>query len=299
MISKPTLYIPADKWQKLMAYVDLVDTEITGFFDVEYDADKSRFEVGEVYLIEQEAQAAHVEMEEEDLSKFMVSHIKAGHDQMPRGWWHSHVNMQAFFSGTDDNTINNTFIGDSFTVSLVVNKSRNYKCSLVIWTDDPYGLYKAPHRIDDVSVLVGQQEYVIPKLLRDEVAKKVKTKVYAPTYPTTWNETDKRWGKKTEEKAKETTKTTGIISKALPKNKMEALIKIDELELIRVFDPDLKEIVYKESATGDLWLDINDVVDFSDYSVLADRFDPCCERCGFRESRHIYGRGAACPSYYD
>lgn len=165
----PKLVIPIDKYRQIMAYVTLADGEITGFTEVEYQPEKNRFIVGDVYLLEQEAQPAEVEMSEEQIGKFMLERIEQGATQLPRLWWHSHVNMAAFFSGTDTDTMAQ-FKNESYTVSLVLNKEQKVMANLNIWKPFPIST-----KIDvEVSVLYEE----IPEELVQEVKDKVKERHY-------------------------------------------------------------------------------------------------------------------------
>lgn len=285
-INTPILRIPLDNYRKLMAYVDLCEGEVTGFFDVEWDRELGLFILGEIYLIKQEAGAADVEMDEDDIATFMEELIAKGVTQLPRGWWHSHVNMGAFFSGTDNNTINNDFINDSFTLSLVVNKKREMKASVVIFEDLPYDLVLAPIRIDDLRVEVEWGYTSIPEELRKEVAEKVQP--HKPVYQYQGNLN--YGGRKKNKEGK---------SLSLPKDKTEALQKIEALDLIRQFDPDLREAVYINEATDEVWRDIWQVITWADYKDLKgdawfdERTKPIpivkarkCINCGYYEGQH-------------
>lgn len=258
---KPLVLIPLSSYQKMMAYVDLCVGEVTGFFDIDWDVDKEAFVVGEVYLIKQEAGAADVEMDEDSIAEFMEEMISNGAEQLPRGWWHSHVNMGAFFSGTDDNTINNDFLNDSFTISLVVNKQRQMKASLVVFNlrqpERPYldNILPEFKRIDDLRVNIELGLANIPEDLKKEVEEKVQPH-RTPAYQHQGNLQFS--GKKNKPKKANT----------LPKDKLAALEKIDALDLERQWDPDFSEMVFIDQATDEIWRDTWEVVGWEDYYKL-------------------------------
>lgn len=174
---KIELLLPIETYQRIMQYTDVADGEITGFADVVYDSETHKLIAGQVYLLEQEATGADCEMSEETISNFTVECIRNGATQLPRLWWHSHVNMGAFFSTTDDQAMED-LKNDSFSVSLVVNKRREMKCTLRIY--EPVDV-----RIDDIPVRIMFETQTIPDAIIQEVAEKVKQKkqVYIP--PTT------------------------------------------------------------------------------------------------------------------
>lgn len=244
-MEKPALLIPLKSWIKIMAYVDAVDTEITGFFDVEYNPEDNQLEVGEVFLIEQTASGGDVEMDEDAISQFMVEMIKKGKEQMPRGWWHSHVNMNVFWSGTDETTITKDFTNDTYTVSLVVNKKRECKAVVMIWDTVPAdhilaitGAIESVVRIDDLPVRIKYESNTIPAAIQKEVDSKVKSKS---------NKFDFNWSGK-----KNKSLSTMLW---LPKSTDAALEKIDEYQLIHEYNTDVKEWIWRNPKTDTLWVD--------------------------------------------
>lgn len=277
-MNKPRVLIPLDSWRTMSAYVDLVDTEITGFFDVDFDEEQWAFVVGKVYLVKQEAGGADVEMDEDALADFTFQMIKEGKDQLPRGWWHSHVNMGVFFSGTDDTTINTDFKNDSFTVSIVVNKKREHKASAVIWQEPEDSLInkineaKGPLRIDDLEVTVQVEHLKIPAALEKEVKAKVTTRTVA-----TWNRDHSQGSMSFGKKGKKIqsflpskkdllkTKINGKTPKTLPKDKLEALVRVDELGLVRTYKKELRSFAFIDPNKGDIWIDSWGVVTIDDY----------------------------------
>lgn len=266
LLATPELVIPAASFKKLMSITDLCEGEVTGFFDVEYQTDfvdsqggepRKAFVVGEVYLVKQEAGAADVEMDEDGILDAMEELIAAGKMQMPRGWWHSHVNMQAFFSGTDDNTINNVFLNDTYTVSLVVNKRRDAKASLVLFEDLPYGLGTSPIRIDGLKITVDGSVLEIPEELRKEVEEKVRP--HAPSTTNYYNYQENKYAGREGKKNK---------TCSLPKNKGKALEKIQKLGLRRSWDTDLGDVVFVDVKSGVIWIDTEDQIGWEAYESI-------------------------------
>lgn len=158
--------IPLDSYRKIMACVDLVETEVTGFADVEYSEESKNFTVGEVYILDQTASGADVEMDEEKIADFNFQMINGGKTQLPRCWWHSHVNMSVFFSGTDETAIEN-LKNESFTLAIVFNKRREVKADVVLWKPFYY-------RWKDLEVVIDYSSFEVPEELKKEIADKVK-----------------------------------------------------------------------------------------------------------------------------
>lgn len=272
-LSAPEVHIPLKTWEKLQAYVQGCDTEITGFFDVDYDPVEHAFVLGEVYLVEQTAGGADVEMDEEAIADFTYQMISKGQEQLPRGWWHSHVKMAVFFSGTDDKTINTDFSNDTFTLSIVLNKHKETKASVVIWQEIPYNIFEAPLRIDDLKVVVQGNELSIPAAIKKEIAKKVKTRVPAPYTPPTYD--NGRWYKQNDHKGKRKVvfeKINGKTPNSLPKSRVEALGRISDLNLTRKYFRELTAFGY-ESTTGEVWIDVWGCISVEDYVHLKGKDD--------------------------
>lgn len=265
--TKPSIIIPEESYKKLMHYVRGCDSEISGFFDVEWDKEEGAFVMGEVYLVEQECTGTETEMDEDAIAKFSYQLIKQGVKQLPRGWWHSHVNMGAFWSGTDEKA-HEVFKNETFTVSIVVNKKSEMKGKLCVY--DPFEF-----QIDDIEIEAFEPKDIIPASILKEIKKKVKVKTYKqPTVSTGYgygygyqsslddgipNYTGHGFHK------------VGQIYKpkahnlTLPKDKTEALAKIDALDLIRMWNDGIKAYDYKDVATGDVWRDIWNCITDKDY----------------------------------
>ena len=261
------LLIPLRSYRKLLAYVDLVDDEVSGFADVTFDKDKMAFVMGEVYLMEQEVSGARTDIEEKDVSDFNRQMIKKGIRQLPRIWWHSHADMGAFWSSTDDDTLEK-FKNNSFTIGLETNHDHEFICSIMLWK--PFKL-----RINNVPVKVMFDYERIPQYLKDEVEKKVKK---AGKW---WDKKDKKEKKETQssfswvpkgKKSKGNSpvkEVAGAIpgAKYLPKKRSKALARIRENNLSRIWLTTFQIWVYKDYTNDDIWLDIHGAVE-EDFGIF-------------------------------
>jgi hypothetical protein len=123
--------ISRNEFEKLKSYVLGVKTEISGLGLVERR--KNIFYIHEIFLLEQEVSAASATIDPVAISKLMNRLIKE--DRNPtdlKFWWHSHANMEAFWSGTDDSTIEK-FASKDYSLSLVINKDLEYLCRMDLY----------------------------------------------------------------------------------------------------------------------------------------------------------------------
>jgi len=113
-----------EAWQKIMYFVNKCPDEISGFGTVLYDKSSNEFIVTDAYLLEQTGGAAHTDIDGKSLSKMMVARMKE--EGSMKLWWHSHVNMAAFWSGQDTSTIKELGT-NGWIIATVFNKRREYK----------------------------------------------------------------------------------------------------------------------------------------------------------------------------
>src|SRR5665213_1998913 len=125
------LYIDPLAMKKVMYYAQAADGEVSGLGIIEKDAE-GKYVVTEVFLLDQECTGADTEINPEAISSLMITLMQANKDPGKlKFWWHSHVNMAVFWSGTDDTACET--LSREFAFSLVVNKSREMKCRLDIY----------------------------------------------------------------------------------------------------------------------------------------------------------------------
>lgn len=162
------LIIPKEVEEKLNYYVQAVDSEIAGMGRVSIKGDV--ITVDEVRIYQQSVTGGTADLSSASLAKFMDELIKEG--QSPKDWilwWHSHVNMAAYFSAIDTGTMA-TSTEYQLLISLVVNKRRERQARI--------DLYR-PLRItmEKVDIEVPATVYTIPAEILAEVEEKVKRPV--------------------------------------------------------------------------------------------------------------------------
>lgn len=128
----PDVVISSDDWTTIMAYVSACDVEINGFAMVDYDERTNRFTISAPFILKQFATGASVETDDVALAMHMDQMMQAGKDlSRMRAQWHSHVNMQAYFSPTD--TANMDRWAGDWLISIVANKRGEYDCRMDIY----------------------------------------------------------------------------------------------------------------------------------------------------------------------
>jgi hypothetical protein len=201
------VFLPHDVWEKISNFVGLVDIEISGFGRVfsdteevhytEADLQETQPTVGAVYhaprswkvqyknyyiedvfILEQENSGGFTSQKEEALSKFLVDVVrKGGNPENYNFWWHSHVNMGTFWSGTDDATAIRLSQGNEL-ISIVFNKRGEMRAR---W--DCKGV-----TVDDIPVVVMQPKVSdIKAYCEKEIKEKVKERKWEPI---------KNWGRR-------------------------------------------------------------------------------------------------------
>ena len=122
----PNITIDAIEEAKIRKWVDLCDQEISGLGKVIIKDDGS-LHVNSVYLLEQEVSPAETELDDDSVASLLFE-ARADEGEMVF-WWHSHVNMNVFWSGTDLTTIKQ-FGKNGALLSAVYNKRGERKVSL-------------------------------------------------------------------------------------------------------------------------------------------------------------------------
>jgi hypothetical protein len=238
------LVIPIELYQRLLAYVDNCEDEISGLADVEYNSEDGVFSLSEVYLVKQEVSSASTEMDGDAITKLYSGLIKEGKTQMPRLWWHSHADMSTFWSKTDEDTMIE-LKNESYTIALEFNHAHDILCRLIQW--QPFPLV-----VDDIEIVVDYSLMKTPKAVLNEIQSKVVKRVSTFTYTTkdkTSNENDfvNRNGAK------------GVLYCMLPKDVIQANNKIVGLKLTEMWDYALQEWVWKQPNSNVRWRDLHKV----------------------------------------
>jgi len=117
------ILFPIHLYQKLRAYVEGVDGEISGLGKIAVDGTTIR--VLDIRIFQQTVSAAETILDRRQLATFYDTIIQEEGDLSAwKLWWHSHADMQTFFSGIDEQTIadfDSELAIDNWMLSLVTN----------------------------------------------------------------------------------------------------------------------------------------------------------------------------------
>ena len=97
------IQIPREVFNKIMHWVNKSNDEVSGFGKCTYYKETGVLYVHDAYLLKQTNGAAHTDIDGQSLARLMYK-TREEEGEL-KWWWHSHVNMQVFWSGTDTATI--------------------------------------------------------------------------------------------------------------------------------------------------------------------------------------------------
>lgn len=172
----PRIYIDRISRAKIERWVDQCKTECSGLGKVIPQGDGSLL-VTEVYLLPQKNSATTTEIEAGEVAKLMYQTRQTPGEL--KFWWHSHVEMPVFWSGTDWTQIQE-FGQHGWFVSSVFNKKREIRTCLYAETPffflaDNLELELAQPAIDSATLEAWDQE------LKDKCKP-----LFEPTRHTNW-----------------------------------------------------------------------------------------------------------------
>ena len=167
-------YMKEKVWNKIQNYskyaYDEHKSEIGGMLLAEKD-DKERWHLHSPVILEQEISSGNTALSKEALASYYTKTAMKHKDRNIKFvWWHSHHNMEVFWSGTDLTAIDEMNQGD-WSISLVVNLKQEYKLRVNIWK--PF-----PAVVDDVEMEIVRKKPEMPKSIVNEVEKLCST--YSP-----------------------------------------------------------------------------------------------------------------------
>ena len=164
------LQITSDAYTKLWYFIRECDSEITGFGKVRKQTidDEDILEIYDIEIFQQEVSGTHATLDDEALATFLADKVRNGEDIASyRVWWHSHVNMEAFFSSIDTGTIelSREF---PYLISIVGNKPGQFKSRIDIFQ---------PLRFtQDLTLEISDDENLL-EWVKEEIAQKVEQRV--------------------------------------------------------------------------------------------------------------------------
>ena len=166
-------------WSKLLYLRDIGNTEVGGFGITLKD---DPLYVYDFSLIAQESSGASVDFKDEDVADFAMDMAEAGFEpaQFMRIWIHTHPNMSAEPSGTDEETFARAFGGCDWAVMAIVSKSNDEYCRIQLNSGPISGVYmEIPIEIDYTTYDFYASD---SEKWAKEYKNKVTKKVWAHTY---------------------------------------------------------------------------------------------------------------------
>jgi len=179
----PKIIIPMNIRNEIQFLVDNCALEISGLGNVVYDKDANAYRVVSIILLDQEVGAAHTDIDDAAVAQ-AVYDLRDSEGELAF-WWHSHVNMDTFWSGTDKSTM--IEIGkNGLCVAVVFNKKEEMRGALVM-SPDGFPSYL----VDDVDIEIEYTYDFDVDAKLAEMKAKVREKKYITTYPSQghWNAT--------------------------------------------------------------------------------------------------------------
>lgn len=149
------LTIDSSVYAKIMHWVNKSDFEVSGLGSVIHDPLTNTLRVTEAFILPQKNTGATTDIEPAAVNKLMFLHHQSKAPGKLKFWWHSHVNMGVFWSGTDIDTIKKLGSGGWFCAT-VFNKRREVKSAFC--QNEPVRLLIAdiPTEITENSELTKQ-----------------------------------------------------------------------------------------------------------------------------------------------
>lgn len=138
-MDKPNVLISREDWSKILTYAeaahDMHGTEIGGMAHAFNE--NGQWTIKDPVIIKQTISTANCTLDKESLAEYYSSSVKHYNkeditsDKFLYVWWHSHHKMQAFWSGTDEQTILDA-AKNGPSMNLVVNIKGDYKLTYTI-----------------------------------------------------------------------------------------------------------------------------------------------------------------------
>jgi len=124
------IFIAPLAFHKLKTYIECCPVEIGGLGEVELRGD--HFVITDVLLISQRVTPSETALDPDQVCALLSQYLARGRDPASlRVWWHSHGETDAYWSRTDQQTIE-AFPGE-YLISIVGNKWGQFRCRLDIF----------------------------------------------------------------------------------------------------------------------------------------------------------------------
>ena len=161
-------YCGRKEWDKIINYsksaYDQYKTEIGGMALMVQDEDGD-WHLKDPVILKQSVTASNTHLDKEALAEYYgktaIKMMKKKGVTYKYLWWHSHHTMGAFWSGTDQDTINEAEDMSDLSFSLVVNLKEEFKFRIALWR---------PLKVQqDVELNVEEKTKKVPNSITKEV----------------------------------------------------------------------------------------------------------------------------------
>jgi hypothetical protein len=216
------LYFLKEAYDKMRLYVELCEDEIGWLGYVETLPNEAGYMVTDVFLLDQEVHSATTELSPTAIMDFYNGLDEAGRNNFLtkcKIWGHSHVNMAPNPSGQDDTQGEELSKDvDDYYIRLITNKRGEYN---ITFYDKKI---KAKVMTDEV-ILYSPEGVELRKKIKEEIAQKVKKKVYTSQSSynnNSYNSRDDYWKNK--------------IANANPTIKKNKKLEVSKIDVNDIFD---------------------------------------------------------------
>ena len=174
------LEMKQDYYNKMVNYArqayDLFKTEISGLAPV-YIGDDNTAIMKEPVLVQQTCTGTTTVLEKKALAEYINQYVintpgakeEVKNNKLMFCWWHSHHTMKAFWSGTDDATIEE-FADSGSIFAIVVNNKAEHEAIYAERTINRFGI-SSIDKIPVQLILTGQKEYDLKDEIKEYVTK--------------------------------------------------------------------------------------------------------------------------------
>jgi len=167
------IYLTDDVHKKYMAYMQLATGEISGIGRSTLDEHKNVI-ITELWLWRQECTSTTTDVIDHNAMFELVADLVGQGIPMEElnVWWHSHVDMEAFFSGTDKTTINE-WVNNRYLVAVVGNRRSEFQGVISIKAPIPCEIAA------DVEVLQSEPDQEFMDAIQADIDAHVTVKKWA------------------------------------------------------------------------------------------------------------------------
>jgi hypothetical protein len=124
-------------YRKLRIWTDLAKGEVSGLGTVEEVRDKSgtltSYLITDLDLIKQTSTSVETALDENAVNEYLYRLVTEGKDPSKvKLWWHSHGNIDVFWSNTDSENIER-LCNSGYFISLLTNKAEKLLCRIDVY----------------------------------------------------------------------------------------------------------------------------------------------------------------------